>query len=57
MNQKYNMNLGISIPREFIAEIDQAKGAYYSRNKFIFKILKENLSKYREENKPMEVHN
>jgi metal-responsive CopG/Arc/MetJ family transcriptional regulator len=43
-------NIGVYCPKDFIQEIDSVKGEYYTRNKFILKILKENLHKYKQQN-------
>jgi metal-responsive CopG/Arc/MetJ family transcriptional regulator len=50
LSQQEYKNLGVWAPSDFIKEIDAVKGKYYSRNKFVLKILEENLYRYREEN-------
>jgi hypothetical protein len=40
---------GVTFPREFVKRLDTAKGPYYSRNKFILKILEEHLNENEQE--------
>jgi hypothetical protein len=43
-----NYNLGLVWPGEFVKRIDERKGKYYSRNKFILKCVEEHLDEIEE---------
>jgi metal-responsive CopG/Arc/MetJ family transcriptional regulator len=38
------VQFGVTVPREFLKRLDNAKGPYFSRNKFILKLLEERLN-------------
>jgi hypothetical protein len=37
-------HFGLYVPRDFLRRLDEEKGPYYSRNKYILKILTEHLN-------------
>jgi hypothetical protein len=43
-------HFGLMFPRKFLQRLDEAKGPYYSRNKYILKILEEHLNENENEN-------
>ena len=44
MSEQSLAHFGLTFPLEFVKRLDKAKGPYYSRNKFILKILEEHLN-------------
>jgi hypothetical protein len=43
MSQTDVYHLGLHVPAEVIKKIDECKGKYYSRNKYVLKIIEEFL--------------
>jgi metal-responsive CopG/Arc/MetJ family transcriptional regulator len=48
MMDKKLVQFGVTFPRDLLARIDNAKGKYLSRNKYILKILEESLDEKEE---------
>ena len=63
MSNKQRLNdpdwahFGLMFPRKFLQRLDEAKGPYYSRTKFIMKILEEHLNENERKGKLQGVEN
>jgi metal-responsive CopG/Arc/MetJ family transcriptional regulator len=55
MMNNNKVQFGVTFPRDLLARIDNAKGKYLSRNKYILKILEESLDEKEQEGGPQKI--
>ena len=56
-NSTNKMHMALWFPKETIDRIDKHKGSYYSRNKYVLKVIEEHLKKVNNEQEAVLIAN